>query len=308
MKHLLLSLLFLFIPLSASAQEFDAGKAGFSVRIDGLKSPYKLLVISVLPNRKVNLKSTNSIIVTAVEGNVAHKDKNHWSWKAPQKPGLYPLTITNTQQQSMTINAFVLHPASQVKNEKLGNYRIGNYPEEALKGLESYLPPEGFIEVTEQNQNTRVSPHFTLGQFLCKQASGWPKFVVLRSETLIKLEAVLAKLNHKGHPANSFHIMSGYRTPYYNHSIGNRKYSRHVYGGAADIFVDENPKDGMMDDLNHDGKIDRKDAAVIYDLVERMSTHKGWTHIGGLGEYSKNEFRGPFVHIDARGYRARWGR
>ena len=31
--------------------------------------------------------------------------------------------------------------------------------------------------------------------------------------------------------------------------FGNVKYSRHVYGGAADIFIDENPKDEMMDDF-----------------------------------------------------------
>ena len=31
--------------------------------------------------------------------------------------------------------------------------------------------------------------------------------------------------------------------------FGNVKYSQHVYGGAADIFIDENPKDEMMDDF-----------------------------------------------------------
>ena len=43
-----------------------------------------------------------------------------------------------------------------------------------------------------------------------------------------------------GIDASTFRILSGYRTPFYNRSIGNEThYSRHVYGDAADIYVDE---------------------------------------------------------------------
>ena len=53
------------------------------------------------------------------------------------------------------------------------------------------------------------------------------------------MELILQRLNAKGYRCDSFHVMSGYRTPYYNKAIGNVKYSRHIYGGAADIFIDE---------------------------------------------------------------------
>ena len=47
--------------------------------------------------------------------------------------------------------------------------------------------------------------------------------------------------------------MSGYRTPFYNRSIGNQtRFSRHVYGDAADIYADDDG-DGKMDDLDGDG-------------------------------------------------------
>jgi uncharacterized protein YcbK (DUF882 family) len=102
--------------------------------------------------------------------------------------------------------------------------------------------------------------------------------------------------------------MSGYRTPYYNKLIGNVKYSRHLWGGAADIFIDEHPEDGMMDDLNGDGRIDCHDAAVLYDIIDQMYG-KPWYErfLGGLGRYEKTNSHGPFVHVDVRGFRARWG-
>jgi len=64
----------------------------------------------------------------------------------------------------------------------------------------------------------------------------------------------------------------------------------------------------MMDDLNGDGNIDYKDALVLYDLIDGLSGEENYrVFIGGLGWYKKNHIHGPFVHIDVRGFRARWG-
>jgi hypothetical protein len=199
-------------------------------------------------------------------------------------------------------------PASSVRDGYLNGYRIGSYPGTAWKGLAVYRPPRGFIEVTEENRDTPVSPHFTLGQFLCKQQSGYPKYMVLRGRLLLKLELVLEHTNAAGMRADSFHIMSGYRTPHYNHSIGNVGYSRHLWGGAADIFVDDHPEDGVMDDLNADGVFDVKDAGVLYEIVDGLYGKPFYKRfLGGLGQYRRNANHGPFVHVDVRGFRARWG-
>jgi hypothetical protein len=80
--------------------------------------------------------------------------------------------------------------------------------------------------------------------------------------------------------------MSGYRTPYYNHAGGNVRYSRYVWGGAVHIFIDEPLQEGMMNDLDGQDRIDSRDAAVLYDLIDEKYG-KPWYRIfhGGLGRY-----------------------
>ncbi|MBU2487897.1 MAG: hypothetical protein KKA60_00750, partial [Proteobacteria bacterium] len=170
-------------------------------------------------------------------------------------------------------------------------------------------PPRGFVEVNEAVLNAAVSPHFTLGNFLCKaNQCSTSRYMVLRERLLLKLERVLEEMNARGHRASTFQIMSGYRTPEYNSGLGNARYSRHQYGGAADIYVDENPADGVMDDLNGDGVSDLGDAAVLYGIVDSLDGEDGnGDLVGGLARYPENEFHGPFVHVDVRGHRARWG-
>ena len=93
--------------------------------------------------------------------------------------------------------------------------------------------------------------------------------------------------------------MSGYRTPAYNRALGNVPYSRHEWGSAADIFIDED-HDGRMDDLNGDGRSDYRDAELIYNLFQTAGVE------GGMGKYRRTEGHGPFVHDDVRDRRARW--
>ena len=65
-----------------------------------------------------------------------------------------------------------LLPFSAKKNGRVGLYYIGNWPEErGARGpgkapADRYANPEGFIEVTPENENTRVSEHFRLKDFL----------------------------------------------------------------------------------------------------------------------------------------------
>lgn len=223
-----------------------------------------------------------------------------WTWTAPAQPGLYPLRVASSDQRdSITIQAFVLVPYDRLRGEYLNGYRIGRYPTRPLRGLDIYRPPVGFVEVTRDNENTFVSPHFQLKQFLCKQSGSFPKYVVLNEALLQRLEELLALANKSGYAVSTFYVMSGYRTPAYNRAIGNVMYSRHTFGSAADIFVDEN-HDGRMDDLNGDGVSDVRDAEVLYRLFD--GPQKG----GGLGKYHATAAHGPFVHVDIRDRTARW--
>ncbi len=233
------------------------------------------------------------------------------AWKAPDEPGLYPIEIRDGESGEVTtLNVFVMTPAREIEQGKLNGYRIGDYPDKPLRGNPVYAKPLGFIEVTPEIANVNVSPNFTIGQFLCKQTTdASAKYVVLRPVLLKKLERVVSLLKEAGVKADSLYVMSGYRTPYYNAAIGNVRYSRHVYGDAADIYVDFDPRDGDMDDINRDGSVDKNDAAYLYDLIDNFDrTQTELSVQGGIGSYDRNAAHGPFVHVDVRGAPARWGR
>ncbi|MEO8576637.1 MAG: hypothetical protein ABI556_08060 [Gemmatimonadales bacterium] len=192
----------------------------------------------------------------------------------------------------------------------VGAYRVGFWPEERGRlRSEAYENPEGFIEVTPSNQDTRISEHFRLKDFLTHdQHEVWPKYLVLREPLLDKLELVIQDLEDHGVPARNVQVLSGFRTPQYNQALGaesgRARDSRHQFGDAADIFVDSN-HDGRMDDLNNDGRVNFRDTRVILASVERVEARYP-DLIGGTGLYHSAGSHGPFAHIDVRGSRARW--
>ncbi len=315
--HLFVALLATGLTVAAPPEtrpEFDPGKVSFSVEVRGESVPYRVFAVNVLPEVDLPVAVAGKPPAGAYEavaegGRLGATGPASWTWKAPAETGVHSLTIRATATgESIRLNLFVIVPRARVENEHLNGYRIGAYPAIPLKGLEIYRPPRGFIEVTEENLDTALSPHFVLRQFLCKQDGGYPKYVVVRERLVLKLEHLLEHVNEEGIRADTFTVMSGYRTPYYNHAIGNVKYSRHVWGGAADVYIDEQPRDGVMDDLDGNGKIDVYDAGVLYDLIDRLYGKKSYEpYVGGLGRYKANAVHGPFVHVDVRGTRARWG-
>jgi len=300
--------------LSVFPAAYTAQECAFSVRINEETSNQRIMSMFLLPDEvlKIKIVQPSSEIdydLMYSSGSIVKQERNQWQWKAPHETGLYTLTLHGTHiLDTMKLNVFVMVPYSALKGEYLNGYRIGKYPAIPFKQLSIYKPPRGFIEVTSENENIFLTPHFQLNQFLCKQSSGYPKYVVLRERLLLKLEMILKRTNEEGYPAETFSVLSGYRTPYYNKVIGNVRYSRHNWGGAADIFVDDNPKDGMMDDLNNDGKNNWEDAKVLYDIIDDMYG-KPWyaPFVGGLSRYKKTDAHGPFVHVDVRGFHARWG-
>src|SRR5437868_5789357 len=128
-----------------------------------------------------------------------------------------------------------------------------------------------YRDVARANETTRVTPHFTLKQFVCKEdtTKTYPKYVVLTERLPLKLEIVLEHVNAIGFAADTLHVMSAYRTPYYNHAIGDVRYSMHQWGSAADIYVDPQHRD-RMEDLNHDGRVDAGDSKLLFDEIEQL--------------------------------------
>jgi uncharacterized protein YcbK (DUF882 family) len=214
-------------------------------------------------------------------------------------------------------NVISLRPRSEKQNGRVGLYYIGNWPGEMGGALRApskapvlrYQPPSGFIEVTPENADTRVSEHFKLRDFLTHdQPNVWPKYLVLEMRNVDKLELVLSDLEQHGIDVSGVTVMSGFRTPQYNKgggSTGGRAgLSRHMYGDAADIFIDSD-HNGVMDDLNHDGRTSIEDSRVVLQAVDRVEAAHPEL-VGGAGIYPAAAGHGPFIHIDSRGYRARW--
>jgi hypothetical protein len=297
----------------ARALGFDSGRSGMLVRFAAETTPYRVAAHFVMPGERIDVAAVDAprdlVADVGARGTLPTADGATWTWSAPYEPGLYPLTLSDgSGSERFRLNVFVLVPASEARGELLKGYRLGAYPATPLRGLDAYRAPEGLVEVTEENLDAEISPHFRLGQFLCKQDGGWPKYVVLRPRLPLMLERVLEAVNAAGHRADSLHVMSGYRTPFYNQAIGNVPHSRHVFGGAADVFVDAHPEDGRMDDLNGDGVSDLGDARYLYEMIDRMfDGADADPMLGGLGLYDSTPAHGPFVHVDVRGVRARWG-
>jgi len=206
---------------------------------------------------------------------------------------------------------FTMRAFGQKVRAWLNGYRLGYWPQE--KGRlrsEAYRNPDGFIEVTPDNEDTRVSEHFRLRDFVSHdQKDVWPKYVVLREPLLDKLELVIEDLNEHGVNAEGMRIRSGFRTPAHNLAVrgeGSARDSRHQFGDAADVFIDAEGN-GKMSDLNGDGKVNFADVKLILDAVERVEARYPEL-VGGTGLYAYSGRSGPFAHIDVRGTRARWVR
>lgn len=232
---------------------------------------------------------------------------------APSRPGIYNIHIQLNQARKAIddLSLVNLVPSSEKRQGRIGSYMLGSWPweEGGTPRSQAYAPPRGFIKVTPENRDTYVSEHFQLKDFLTKdQPNVWPKYLLLEPKTLDKLELIIQDLKEQGYDVRHVTIMSGFRTPRYNHSGGNTEgranLSRHMYGDAADFFVD-NDQDGWTDDINGDGKVDLKDAEIMAAAAERVE-RKYPALVGGIGIYKACCGHGPFVHVDVRGIRARW--
>lgn len=287
-----------------------AADAGTRISLEALPDYVSRVFVPVVPQATNTLsidalraeevlEAPQSFDVRIVNGNVvAYSDGGDAAGYARVRMGGRELTLT-------LVNVV---PYTAMRNGKLDGYRIGEYAAQPLKGLEQYERPKGFVRLADHNDDLWVSDHYRMRDFQCK-LDGTTKFLVLRTDALVKLEILQHELLIRHNlKFDRFTIMSGYRTPYYNAKIGNETgYSRHLYGDAMDIYIDQNA-DGKMDDVNRDGRVDTGDARFLLRVAASIDESKEWGWLkGGAGVYHANSAHGPYIHVDARGYVARWG-
>lgn len=233
----------------------------------------------------------------------------------PERAGIWNVVLRfrGAVREVPDLSFVTLVPLSEARAGRLRGYRIGEWPR--VRGVPAerepaYEPPRGMVEVTPENANVRISEHLRLRDFLTKGQEGvWPKFVVISPRLLDKFELTIQELERMGHPVENVGVISGFRHPFYNihggDPTGRGALSRHMYGDAVDFYID-NTGNGCMDDLNGDGMVDVEDARIVAAAAERVEQRHPHL-IGGIGIYTP--VRGShcgFVHLDTRGWRARW--
>lgn len=284
-------------------------RSAFPLEVGGRTVQLRVMAIPILPGDSVRIERTDaaggSLTAAARGGALLPAGESAWTWVAPEEPGLHPVRVVSAEtRDTIDLTFMVAHPAEHVHEGSLHGYAIGRYRPRPASMTASYEPPEGFVEVRAEDLDVLVSPNFRLGQFLCKQ-EGERRFVVISPNLVLQLEDLLEAVNDAGYPARGLTVMSGFRTPAYNRAIGNTTdFSRHLWGDAADVYVDDDGN-GSMDDLDRNGRADTGDARWLASVAEKMMADTG-SPTGGLSVYSPTAAHGPFVHVDARGALSRW--
>lgn len=289
------------------------GRAVFTARVGAADVGLSVVALQALPGEAFEIDARDLMgvpvpfVIESDSVRVRRSDDGRLYWVAPTEPGPTAFRIRSVDAGgAIHVNMLVSEPIGSVKRGSLSHYPIGHYQSRPDSRGPEYDPPAGFAPISKDDEDILASPHFTVGQFLCKEP-GDPRYLVLSTRLLHKLEMLLGAVRSAGINATTLTVMSGYRTPAYNRKIGNTtSLSRHLYGDAADVFVD-NDGDGMMDDLNGDGVSDVADARYLGHIMESAVNGGGTgAYPGGMGAYRANAVHGPFLHVDTRGSRTRW--
>jgi len=219
---------------------------------------------------------------------------------APPNPGFYRMVLIRGEERRAVdgLTLAVMVPFTDKENGLIHGYRIGTYLAERISGKTP--PPDGFLRIMPEDVNIPITKHLRVGDFLNHDEQNvWPRYAAVSPRLLDKLELVVAEIA-RWHSDSSkidldIDVHSGFRAPEHNRRVQRAaKDSQHQYGDAADVMID----------ANGDGKFTAMDARMVGLAVEIVEL-KHPDLVGGLGLYISPR-TGPYVHIDARGHRARW--
>jgi hypothetical protein len=306
--------LILISSFSLNAAAFSAEHANFSIVYDDFKIPLTTFSIFVMPREGIKIsiaeEDRDKKYVIELNGK-SFENERSFKWQAPAKSGYYPVKIKeknkNDSGSEIKLNVFVLHPAHKMNGQYLDGFKIGSYPNIPADKKEHYSKPTGFLKIEKSLLNLNLTPHFKMNQFVTNQSNKFPQYIVLQESLLLKLEYFLEEVNKAGYKADTFGIVSIYRSPYFNKKLGNNTdFSRHLFGDAADIYIDHSGNQ-WMDDLNGDGNSTIKDSNILFDLAVKFDQKEKFSQLqGGVCSYKGNGVRGPFLHIDSRGFHVSW--
>jgi hypothetical protein len=292
--------------------------------------------------KRYRISSKQSLEWSFSAGTLKQISEDSIAWKAPQKPGVYDIEAKFVESRffgdasanaeklnessrshigTLHLKMLVQYPLEKETRGVIDGYPLGIYPDETAPTVkyyisrhrELYAPPKYFAKVTPETKDLLVSKHFRLGDFSFAGERDQVHFVALQYRLVDRLEAMLAKLHERNLEVSGLRILRAYLSPMELERLSRKgiilsDFTRYIYGDAAAIIIDED-SDGKMDNLNNDQTVDVKDIELLADIVEQIEDE---THVyGGIGVYTSfkdpHHASTPYLHIDTRGVRSRWG-
>lgn len=199
--------------------------------------------------------------------------------------------VRNTSEVYQVLNQFELITISDLPNDyKLASKMADSDYTDLMSGMK-------FYKLTKEDCYQKIVGDFRIKEFVAKDAnyrsaSSWNNHTIywgINPQILLKLMELKSICEERNLNWNSLSINSGHRTPLRNEQVGGASKSRHMVGEAVDLTVGDFNNDGVYTEADKDLLLKICDEELIKDQ-------------GGIGKYPGTRN----VHIDVRGYRARW--
>jgi len=217
------------------------------------------------------------------------------AWQAPDRiqDALYDLRYRNPPVTTKAEVDVILSGFQRVRPE---NLPAGYLSQSGMQSHPSYRP-KSFYVVERKDLHRRIAGRNRLRQFVSRDMryhstvfhSGRKIYLGINPGILHRFIELQQALREKGYDPDAVRIKSGHRTPSHNLIVGGAKGSRHQRGDALDLRIG---------DVDRNGWTDRRDKEIVLRILDgRIIGSRG-----GLGLYPGTQT----VHMDLRGYRARW--
>jgi hypothetical protein len=139
-----------------------------------------------------------------------------------------------------------------------------------------------FIDLTQTPTSERVSDNFRLSEFVSP--------TVQRGGTRAYVDAQMAQhvQSIRSGLGRALVLSSAFRSPEHNQSVGGATFSRHIYGDAVDVDVDQNRSDAHIRaqeifnealDVGVDFVLPLAETSVLVNGVQQVS----WVHMDDRG-------------------------
>ncbi len=222
--------------------------------------------------------------------------RNYWRTNTYVEAIFYDLTNANPSVHSKKELTAILGDFEKVS--------ISNLPKDYLASSKmkdtkyaKMVSSMTFYKIQKKDCYRKIVGHFRIKDFIAKDAlyrntkyaSDQSLYWGIKPDILFKLMELKKIFENRNYNWNAIKINSGHRTPLRNEQVGGASKSRHIVGEAIDLKIG---------DIDRSGFYTEKDKAIVLDICEKELIRDK----GGIGKYPGTRV----IHIDTRGYKARW--